>query len=154
MTADSQRALMQLTAMMHAAGYRDHADRLYRRGEVMAMEKAQMADFNASAANGHSPPTGLGVEIKSTAPRTATSPGLTAMVNLAELHAARGNYVDAIRLHRRVLRAEEEAVGVDSMLLIPRLHALAAVLDASGDHHEALCVRERILSIQGALEEV
>ena len=123
--------------MMHIAGHDDHSQRLYRRGEIMQMERAALAE----TIPGHSG-------------RSVTSPGLTALVNLAELHAARGNFPDAVRLLRRVIKAEEEAVGAESLLLVPRLHALAAVLDSSGDHHEAVCVRERILHIQSHLEEV
>eukprot|EP00672_Neobodo_designis_P028859 CAMPEP_0174834560 /NCGR_PEP_ID=MMETSP1114-20130205/4895_1 /TAXON_ID=312471 /ORGANISM="Neobodo designis, Strain CCAP 1951/1" /LENGTH=130 /DNA_ID=CAMNT_0016068473 /DNA_START=78 /DNA_END=470 /DNA_ORIENTATION=- len=130
--------------MMHAAGYRDHAERLYRRSEVMEMERAQHNDALVSP-NARKQPSPV---------RTAESAGMVAMLNLAEMHAARGNYADAVRLHRRVIQVEEEAVGTESPLLIPRLHALATVLDESGDHHEALCVRERIIQLQSMLEEV
>lgn len=150
----SQRALRTLTGMMYVAGRRDHANRLYHRGEVIALDRAQQ-QLEAAATNG-SPRRTAGPSKPTTgaAGRVATSPGLTAMVNLAEMQAARGNYAEAVRLHRRVIQAEEHAVGVDSPLLVPRLHALAAVLDDAGDRHEALCVRDRILKLQQPYEAV
>lgn len=111
------RALSQLAGMMHLTGHVDHADRIHRRLETKSMESLASAKQNR---------------------------GLDALVSLAEVHAARGNYSEAVRLYRRVLRADEEKFGVESPSLIPRLHALASVLDAAGDPHEALCVRERI----------
>ena len=144
MADTAARSMRQLTGMMHAAGHHDHAERLYRRSEVLEMERGQLNESlqRPKHAKNASPP------------RTSESAGIVAMLNLAEMYAARGNYTEAIRLHRRVIQTEEEAVGTDSPLLIPRLHALATVLDESGDHHEALCVRERILQLQSTLEEV
>jgi tetratricopeptide (TPR) repeat protein len=144
MADSAARSMRQLTGMMHAAGYRDHAERLYRRSEVLEMERAQQNEALQTTPNRKQAGTS----------RASESAGMIAMLNLAEMYAARGNYTDAVRLHRRVIQTEEEAVGTESPLLIPRLHALATVLDESGDHHEALCVREKILQLQSMLEEV
>lgn len=127
----AERSIEQLAAMMHLTGYRDHSDRLHRR-----LENSQMMAPSLSHQS------------------NSTSLGLQAMLNLAETHAARGNYAEAVRLYRRVLRADEDKYGTDSPMLIPRLHALAAILDAANDEHEALCVRERIMSLSAPLDAV
>ncbi len=120
----SNRALEQLAGIMHVSGYRDHADRLHRRCEAVPTQPS------------------------------APQEGLNALLRLAEVYAARGNFPEAIRLYRRVLRADEDANGIESPLLVPRLRALASLLDAAGESHEALCVRERISALVSNLEAV
>ena len=133
---------------MQMAGRDDHSARLHRRAEhIEAVQAEARLEDAMAAAEGRAPDGSPRRGGRATSPHRSV--GLSSLSTLADLHHARGNYTEAVRLQRRILAEEEAAYGRDSHKLLPRLHALAQVLADAGERHEALCIRQRIANMTG-----
>lgn len=118
---ESLRAMHQLAAMMQMQGKADLATRLHRKAETLE----QFSSTTDETREGH-------------------SVGIVSLVSVAEMHASRGDYDDAIRVIERALRMEERRLGRTSRHLRPLLVTYASYLENAGAVNEAQSVLERV----------
>jgi hypothetical protein len=141
-------SLHRLAGLMQLQGKTDHARRLHRRAVLAEVTPVTSAtaltpyDDDAMEAK-----FGVQVEVRD---ERVLPPAIASLVGLAELHASREQYDEAIRVVERIIELEEKRVGVLDERLAPHLVSLAHYVELSGNIHEANSIKQRAFAISDA----
>ena len=140
-------SMHRLAGLMQLQGKSDHARRLHVRATLA--EVTAKPDFAPVPRNDIDMEAMFGVQIEVRDERILP-PAVASLVSLAELHGARGQHDEAIRVMERVIGLEERRVGPLDERLAPHLVALAQYVELSGNLHEASSIKQRAFSISDA----